>query len=131
MFKPYGLKEGNALFESIDIRYMEQVVDTGRGLRDKIVYYQDIDLWTRQIIVRMYDTKDMYLAIIEDITEQEKKRLELEQMKTETLEKANRVINNQMMVAQQIASLLGETTAETKITLLDLIKQFEREKELE
>lgn len=52
-------------------------------------------------------------------------------MKTETLEKANTVINNQMMVAQQIASLLGETTAETKITLLDLIKQFEREKELE
>ena len=106
-------------------------MDTGRGLRDKIVHYQDIDLWTRQIIVRMYDTKDMYLTIIEDITEQEKKRLELEQMKTETLEKANRVINNQMMVAQQIASLLGETTAETKITLLDLIKQFEREKELE
>lgn len=131
MFKPYGLKEGNALFESIDIRYMEQVVETGRGLRDKIVHYRDIDLWTRQIIVRMYDAKDMYLAIIEDITEQEKKRLELEQMKTETLEKANRVINNQMMVAQQIASLLGETTAETKITLLDLIKQFEREKELE
>lgn len=110
---------------------MERVVDTGIGIRDKIVHYEDIDLWTRQIIVRMYDTKDMYLAIIEDITEQEKKRLELEQMKTETLEKANTVINNQMMVAQQIASLLGETTAETKITLLDLIKQFEREKELE
>ena len=107
------------------------MVDTGIGIRDKIVQYEDIDLWTRQIIVRMYDTKDMYLAIIEDITEQEKKRLELEQMKTETLEKANTVINNQMMVAQQIASLLGETTAETKITLLDLIKQFEREKELE
>ncbi len=131
MFKPYGLKEGNALFESIDIRYMEKVVDTGIGLRDKVVHYKDIDLWTRQIIVRMYDSKDMYLAIIEDITEQEKKRLELEQMKAETLDKANTVINNQMMVAQQIANLLGETTAETKITLLNLIKQFEREKELE
>ena len=52
-------------------------------------------------------------------------------MKQETLEKANQVINNQMMVAQQIAGLLGETTAETKITLLNLIKQFEREKERE
>ena len=78
-----------------------------------------------------YDTKELYLAIIEDITEQEKKRQELEKIKSETLDKANQVINNQMMVAQQIAGLLGETTAETKITLLNLIKQFEREKELE
>lgn len=131
MFRAYGLKEGNALFESIDIRYMERVVATGIGLRDKVVYYADIDLWTRQIIVRMYDTKDLYLAIFDDITEQEKKRLELEQIKNEMLDKANQVINNQMMVAQQIAGLLGETTAETKITLLNLIKQFEREKELE
>ena len=131
MFRPYGLKKGNALFESIDIRYMERVVDTGMGLRDKVVHYADIDLWTRQIIVRMYDTKELYLAIIEDITEQEKKRQELEKIKSETLDKANQVINNQMMVAQQIAGLLGETTAETKITLLNLIKQFEREKELE
>ena len=36
------------------------------------------------------------MAIFEDITEQEKKRLELETMKQETLEKANQVINNQM-----------------------------------
>lgn len=131
MFAPYGLQEGNALFEYIDIRYMERVVATGMGIRDKIVHYADLDLWTRQIIVRMYDTKNLYMAIFEDITEQEKKRLELETMKQETLEKANQVINNQMMVAQQIAGLLGETTAETKITLLNLIKQFEREKELE
>jgi hypothetical protein len=36
-----------------------------------------------------------------------------------------------MYVAQQIASLLGETTADTKIILLDLIKQFNQEKELD
>lgn len=52
-------------------------------------------------------------------------------MKEEALSKANQVINNQMFVAQQIAGLLGETTADTKIILLDLIKQFNQEKELE
>ena len=71
------------------------------------------------------------MATITDITEEEKKRMELEKMKEEALSKANQVINNQMFVAQQIAGLLGETTADTKIILLDLIKQFNQEKELD
>ena len=33
---------------------------------------------------------------------------------------AQRVIDKQMMVAQEIAGLLGETTAETKVTLTKL-----------
>ena len=66
-----------------------------------------------------------------DITKDEMKRAELDKMREETLSKANQVINNQMYVAQQIASLLGETTADTKIILLDLIKQFNQEKELD
>ena len=79
----------------------------------------------------MQGTQNLYMATITDITEEEKKRTELEKMKEETLSKATQVINNQMFVAQQIAGLLGETTADTKIILLDLIKQFSQEKELE
>ena len=41
-------------------------------------------------------------------------------MKIETVEMAQRVIDKQMMVAQEIAGLLGETTAETKVTLSKL-----------
>ena len=33
---------------------------------------------------------------------------------------AQRVIDKQMLVAQEIAGLLGETTAETKVTLTKL-----------
>lgn len=131
MFSAYGLRVGNAMFEYMDIRYFEKVVQTGMGIRDKVVQYPDLDLWTRQIIVQMYDTKNLYLAIFTDITEHEKKKLEVEKFQEETLAKASQVINNQMLVAQQIAGLLGETTADTKIALLDLIKQFSREKELE
>ena len=72
----------------------------------------------------------MYMATLTDITEEESKREAMEQIREETLTKATQVINNQMFVAQQIAGLLGETTAETKIILLDLIKQFSQEKEL-
>lgn len=131
MFQAYNLQVGSAIFEYIDHRDFEKVVETGRGMKDLIVHYDDIGLFTRQNVVRMQGTKNLYMATITDITEEERKRMELEKMKEETLSKANQVINNQMFVAQQIAGLLGETTADTKIILLDLIKQFNQEKELE
>lgn len=131
MFKAYNLQVGSAIFEYIDHRDFEKVVETGRGMKDLIVHYDDIGLVTRQNVVRMQGTQNLYMATITDITEEEKKRAELEKMKEEALSKANQVINNQMFVAQQIAGLLGETTADTKIILLDLIKQFNQEKELD
>ena len=48
--------------------------------------------------------------------------MELERVREETLEKAQEVINRQMCVAQEIAGLLGETTAESKMLLLKLIE---------
>ena len=44
----------------------------------------------------------------------------LQNLKMETVEMAQQVIAKQMTVAQEIASLLGETTAETKVTLTKL-----------
>lgn len=131
MFANYNLQEGSAVFEFIDHRNFEKVVESGRGLKEQVVHYDDINLVTRQNIIRMQGSQNLYMAIITDITEEDHRRDELEKMKEETLDKANQVINKQMFVAQQIASLLGETTAETKITLLDLMKQFNQEKELD
>jgi uncharacterized Fe-S cluster-containing protein len=54
----------------------------------------------------------------------------LVKLKKETLEKAHDVINRQMRVAQEIASLLGETTAESKTTLLRLIDVLKEEDEI-
>ena len=130
MFSKYGLKVGNAVFEYIDHRDFEKVAETGWGIKNLTVHYDDLGIITRQNIVRMQGTQNLYMATITDITEEESKREALEKMREETLSKATQVINNQMFVAQQIASLLGETTADTKIILLDLIKQFNQEKEL-
>ncbi|MNJ78749.1 hypothetical protein D3C77_765790 [compost metagenome] len=55
--------------------------------------------------------------ILHDLTEQEQEQEKLRVLKQETVEMAQRVIENQMRVAQEIAGLLGETTAETKVTL--------------
>ena len=56
----------------------------------------------------------------QDITKEEKAKEQHYNLKIETVEMAQKVIDKQMMVAQEIAGLLGETTAETKVTLSKL-----------
>ena len=63
---------------------------------------------------------DSVLIIYQDISKQELAKEKRLNLKMETVEMAQRVIDKQMMVAQQIAGLLGETTAETKVTLTKL-----------
>ena len=58
--------------------------------------------------------------IITNITKEEKQKEELFSVKKNTLELTQDVIKKQMIVAQEIASLLGETTAETKVALTKL-----------
>lgn len=64
---------------------------------------------------------NLTIIIFKDVTEVEKQKKELLEMKLSTIDKATSIINKQMQVAQEIAGLLGETTAETKSALLELI----------
>jgi len=67
------------------------------------------------------------LWIANDITYDESQAKKLQHMKIEAIDMAQQVINKQMTVAQEIASLLGETTAETKVTLTKLKKLIQEE----
>ena len=60
------------------------------------------------------------MGLFQNITVEEVKKKQQYTLKLETVEMAQNVIDKQMMVAQQIASLLGETTAETKVSLTKL-----------
>lgn len=62
------------------------------------------------------------LASMFNIIDEEKNKNELQMLKESTLITTQDVIEKQMMVAQEIASLLGETTAETKLALSKLKK---------
>lgn len=67
------------------------------------------------------------LWIANDITYDEEQAKRIQYMKIEAIDMAQQVINKQMTVAQEIASLLGETTAETKVTLTKLKKLIQEE----
>ena len=67
-------------------------------------------------------------GIFIDVTEEERARAEWSQVRRETLARAQEVIRRQMQTAQEIAGLLGETTAETKVLLSKLTDLFRWER---
>jgi PAS domain S-box-containing protein len=73
--------------------------------------------------------EDLYCGIFIDISEEEKARQDFLELKAQTLKRAQEVISSQMQTAQEIARLLGETTAETKVLLQKLISLYQEEGE--
>ena len=71
--------------------------------------------------------QNVLFAIMKDVSEGVNYDLEINKVKMETLKTTDEVIKKQMRVAQEIASLLGETTAETKVALLKLKKTLSEE----
>ena len=64
--------------------------------------------------------QNIIIGIFNDVTEEVEQQDKMYQLRVDTVDMAQKVIDNQMRVAQQIANLLGETTAETKVTLTKL-----------
>lgn len=108
---------GKKLSTLIDDSNFRQVLETKTSIFDKIVYYDK--LITEQSIIYSAE-HNTAIAIIKDITEEEIDRKKAYDKKMRSLDLAQDVINKQMFVAQQIAGLLGETTAETKVVLSKL-----------
>lgn len=107
------------LYEFIDHSDFQEVLDTHVPILGKRVIYEDIGLATLQNIVYMKE-QNYVLGIFQDISAEEEKNKQAYKVKVETIEMAQKVIDKQMLVAQEIAGLLGETTAETKVTLTKL-----------
>lgn len=105
----------------IDDTIFEEIADSNFHHMSKKIYLPTVDRTFYSNVVKIQNGK-IYVGIFTDITEAESNREELEKVKEETLITCQKVIEKQMRVAQEIASLLGETTAETKIGLNKLKK---------
>ena len=73
------------------------------------------------------EDKGLYCGIFIDISEEEEARKDFLDLKAQTLKRAQEVISRQMETAQEIARLLGETTAETKVLLMKLMSLYQEE----
>ncbi len=103
-----------------------EVKNTGRDIRNKKVYLAEYKRYVEQSVV--YD-KDSHLliGIMRDITDEQNEREKKESISRQTVEVADKVVDKQMRIVQEIASLLGETAAETKIALAKLKESIQDE----
>lgn len=128
----FGLKKGQA--ESLPVStYLNDTNFEGvrifrKKIRNQKIRLEKYNSTIMQTVVWI-EHNQMYLWIAIDITKDEKSKEKLQNLKLETLDMAQQIITKQMTVAQEIASLLGETTAETKVTLTQL-KKFILEEEV-
>ena len=100
----------------MDISTFANVFDTGKNITNQKVYMAEYNMYVEQIFV--FDSKSSaVICIMKDITQQVEENEKMMQLKNNAAEIADKVIEKQMRVVQEIASLLGETTAETKIAL--------------
>ena len=74
-----------------------------------------------------YATYHLLVCIMRDVTDEETEREKKENISRQTIEIADKVVDKQMRVVQEIASLLGETAAETKIALTKLKESIDNE----
>lgn len=77
--------------------------------------------------VTYIENQDALMIILKDLTEEVERKENLNTLTENALKITQGVIEKQMRVAQEIASLLGETTAETKVALNKLKDVFREE----
>ena len=110
---------GEQVIRILDPRDFVEVKATGKDIRNKRVYLAEYKRYIEQSVV--YD-KDSHLliGIMRDVTDEENEKEKKENISRRTIEVADKVVDKQMRIVQEIASLLGETAAETKIALAKL-----------
>ena len=96
-----------------------KVQRSGRGVFNQHSYLAEYKRYVEQTIVPDPESR-MLICIMRDITDAEYERERKETIRQQTVEVADRVVDKQMRIVQEIASLLGETAAETKIALSKL-----------
>ena len=127
-----GIKErdlkGKGIFHYFNPTDFVLAQSDGKNIYNKKVFLEKTGSYIELTIIVMKDNKGTY-AVMKDITQETKSEEQLDKVKLETLATTDEVIKKQMRVAQEIASLLGETTAETKVALLKLKRTIAGEEE--
>ena len=110
---------GEPVVRILDPSIFLQVRNSGRTIRDQRTYLAEYKRYVEQTVVYDPDSR-VLIGIMRDITDEEADREKKARFNKQTVEVADSVVEKQMRIVQEIASLLGETAAETKIALTKL-----------
>lgn len=117
---------GEPVVRILDPSLFMQVKESGRSIRDRRSYLAEYKKYIKQTIVYDPDSH-MLIGIMRDISFEEAEREKKARINKQTVEVADTVVEKQMRIVQEIASLLGETAAETKIALTKLKESIDDE----
>ena len=110
---------GDLVVRILDPKVFLEVLESKEEVRDRRVYLAEYGKFVEETVI--YD-RDYHLliCIMLDVTSEEDERKKKETIREQTVDIADKVVDKQMRIVQEIASLLGETAAETKIALTKL-----------
>ena len=117
---------GEPVVRILDPGVFVNVKQTGRTVTDQRVYLAEYKKYVEQTVVYAPDSH-LLICIMRDVTDEESEREKKERINRQTVEVADKVVEKQMRIVQEIASLLGETAAETKIALTKLKESIDDE----
>ncbi len=110
---------GELLVRILDPLPFVDVLEYGKRVDGRREYLAEYNRYIEETIVHDKTSHNL-LAILRDVTDEEEARQKKEEMEQQTVAIADKVVEKQMRIVQEIASLLGETAAETKIALTKL-----------
>lgn len=110
---------GDQVIRILDPTPFVNVIAKGEKIRNQRTYLAEYGRYVEQTVIH---EKNLHLliGIMRDVTDEEEARERKESISHQTAEVADKVVEKQMRIVQEIASLLGETAAETKIALSKL-----------
>ncbi len=117
---------GEPVVRILDPKPFLDVMDSGSEIRDKRTFLAEYGRYIEQTVVYDRDYR-ILICIMRDITAEEKEHEHKEEISRQTVEIADKVVDKQMRIVQEIASLLGETAAETKVALSKLKESIKNE----
>ncbi|MBR3789837.1 MAG: 4Fe-4S binding protein [Clostridia bacterium] len=110
---------GENVIRILDPTIFLNVIEKNRQVRDERMFLAEYNRYVELTI--LYDREShLLICIMRDVTDEENEREKKERIGRQTIEVADKVVDKQMRIVQEIASLLGETAAETKIALAKL-----------
>lgn len=109
-----------------DVEEFRRVQRESRFLEGIVKRYPAYGLTVRMVVFPL-NQRGMIAAIFTDVTNEMRQAEELRRIRDEAAKKINDVVENQMRVVQEVAGLLGETLAKTRVRLHELVRTIEED----
>ena len=117
---------GEQVVRILDPMIFMNAMETRLGIIEKREYLAEYKRYVDQTVIHDKESR-LLICIMRDVTSEEREREKKENISRQTIEVADKVVDKQMRIVQEIASLLGETAAETKIALSKLKESITNE----